>query len=132
MSRALIILDGNAAKAKATSWIAQAPVGTRVEFKRAKRSLDQNAKMWASLTDIAEQVSWHGLKLTPDDWKLIFLDGLKREIRLVPNIDGDGFVNIGQSSSDLSKQEMADLIELISMFGAKHGVKFHDNAEKAA
>lgn len=132
MSRALLILDSSAARAKATNWIAQAPAGTRVEFKRAKRSLDQNAKMWACLTDIAEQVEWHGLRLTPDDWKLIFLDGLKREVRLVPNIDGNGFVNIGRSSSDLSKHEMADLIELISMFGAKHNVKFHDHQEAAA
>jgi hypothetical protein len=59
--------------------------------------------MWAMLTEVASQVDYHGTKLTPDDWKLIFLDGLKREMRIVPNLDGNGFVNLGRSSSDLSK-----------------------------
>jgi hypothetical protein len=84
------------------------------------------------LTEIAMQVTWHGQRLRPDDFKLIFLDALKREVRAVPNIDGNGFVNLGRSSSDLTKQEMSDLIEIIHAFGAKHGVKFQDDAEQAA
>ena len=67
---------------------------------------------------------WHGLRLTLDDWKLIFLDALKREVRMVPNIDGNGFVSLGRSSSDLSKEEMGDLLELIYAFGARHDVVF--------
>jgi hypothetical protein len=111
---------------KAAYWLAKAPFGTRLELKAPKRSTEQNAKMWACLTDLAEQVRWHGLKLTADDWKLILLDALKRETRIVPNIDGTGFVQLGRSSSDLSKAEMSDLIELIHAFGAQHGVAFHD------
>ena len=132
MSRATLILYGAADRAKATAWIAKAPKGTRLEFKASKRSLDQNSRMWAMLTDVATQLPWHGLKLTPDDWKLVFLDALKREVRLVPNIEGTGFVNIGRSSSDLSKDEMSQLIELISEFGARHSVKFHDTQKDAA
>jgi hypothetical protein len=71
--------------------------------KAPKRSLPQNDRMWAMLTDLAAQVKWHGLRLTADDWKLIFLDALKREVRMVPNLDGNGFVSLGRSSSDLSK-----------------------------
>jgi hypothetical protein len=51
-----------------------------VEFKAPKRSLPQNDRMWAMLTDVATQLPWHGIKLSPDDWKLIFLDALKREL----------------------------------------------------
>lgn len=83
------------------------------------------------LTDIARQVPWHGLVLKADAWKLIFLDALKREVVTVPNLDGTGFVNIGRSSSDLSKQEMSDLQELIAAFGVRHGVQFHDEARVA-
>jgi hypothetical protein len=104
---------------------------TRVEFKAPKRTLPQNARMWAMLTDIAEQVEWHGLKLSADDWKLIMLDGLKSELRLVPNLNGTGFVNLGRSSSDLTVAEMGDLMELIAAFGANRGVVFHDQ-ERAA
>lgn len=138
MSRALLVLCNDAFRAKAVDWIMKAPKDTRVEFKAPKRTLDQNSKLWASLTDVATQLAWHGVKLTPDDWKLVFLDGLKREMRLVPNIDGNGFVNLGRSSSDLSKGEMIELIELILAFGAQHGVVFHDpgdireNAGRAA
>lgn len=126
MSRHLIAINSTADRSRVAKYVAQAPFGTRVEFKAAKRSLDQNAKMWACLTDISAQVVWHGKRLTPDDWKLVFLDALKRELRIVPNIDGTGFVNLGRSSSDLSKAEMGDLIELIMMFGAQHDVQFHD------
>jgi hypothetical protein len=127
MGRATIILNSAEARAKAAAWIDRAPPNTRVEFKHAKRTLPQNDRMWAMLTDIAEQLSWHGVKLTPDDWKLVMLDALKREMRMVPNIDGNGFVNLGRSSSDLSKDEMTALIEIIAAFGAKHGVVFHDS-----
>ena len=88
--------------------------------------------MWAFLTEIAAQVKWHGMKLSAADYKLIFLDALHREVRAVPNLDGTGFVNLGRSSSDLSKEEMADLLALIEAWGAKHNVKFNDPAGAAA
>lgn len=131
MSRALLILANDAMRDKAVRWVRGLPKDTRIEFKAPRRSLPQNAKLWAMLSEVAAQVPWHGIKLQSDDWKLIFLDALKREVRMVPNIDGNGFVNLGRSSSDLSKSEMADLIELILMFGAKHGVKFADDARAA-
>lgn len=136
MSRALLILDGEFMRNKAIQWIKKSAPGTRVEFKAPKRTLDQNSKMWACLTDIATQLPWHGVKLTPDDWKLVFLDALKREkgsaIRIVPNTDNTGFVNLGSSSSDLSKDEMAELIELIHAFGAQHNVIFYEQEGRAA
>ena len=131
MSRATIILRREADRLRATTWVAKAPAGTRLEFKASKRTTPQNARLWAMLSDIATQLPWHGLKLRPDDWKLLFLDSLKRELRMVPNLDGTGFVNLGRSSSDLSKDEMSDLIELMLEFGARHGVKFNDASEAA-
>jgi hypothetical protein len=126
MSRAAIILNSRAERERVASWAAKLPSGTRVEFKQAKRTLPQNDRMWAMLTEVATQVQWHGKKLRPDDWKFLFMDALKREIRTVPNIDGTGFVDLGRSSSDLSKSEMGDLIELIYSFGAAHSVQFRE------
>jgi hypothetical protein len=127
MTRAILILSNDIVRSKAMERLRAAPAGSRVEFKSPKRTLPQNARMWAMLTDVAAQVQWHGLKLTADDWKLIFLGGLKAEMRIVPNLDGTGFVNLGRSSSDMGKAEMSDLIELIAAFGANHGVEFHDD-----
>ena len=126
MGRALVTLRNKADRERASRWIDKAPFGTRVEFKASKRSLPQNDRMWAMLTDVATQLKWSGISLTPDDWKLVFLDSLNRESRFVPNIDGTGFVNLGRSSADLSKEEMSELIELIFAFGAQHGVKFNE------
>lgn len=126
MSRALLILDSPVSRQRAASWVHKAPQGTRVEFKQSRRSTNQNSRLWAMLTDVATQLEWHGKRLRPDDWKLMFLDALKREVRVVPNLDGNGFVNLGRSSSDLSKAEMSDLQELIAAFGAQHGVQFHE------
>lgn len=125
MSRALITIRGAADRSRAIAWVSQAAPGTRVEFKQTKRSIPQNDRMWAMLTDVARQLPWHGQKLSPDDWKLIFLDALKGEVRSVPNIDGTGFVSL-RRSSDLSKDEMSNMIELIASFGVGHGVKFGD------
>lgn len=129
MGRALLILANEAVRSRAVSWVAKAPVGTRLTFQAPKRTLDQNARFWAMLTDVATQVPWHGVRLAADDWKLIFLAGLKAEMRIVPNLDGTGFVNLGRSSSDLSKAEMSDLMELIAAFGAEHGVIFNDGRD---
>ncbi len=126
MSRATLILSSPSERLRAARWVEQLPPMTRIEFKEPKRTIPQNDRMWAMLTDVSFQLPWHGIRLSPDDWKLIFLDALKRELRMVPNIDGTGFVNLGRSSSDLSKAEMTDLIELISAFGANHGVAFQD------
>jgi len=123
MSRALVTLYGAADRSRATNLIAQAPSGTRVEFKAHKRTIPQNDLMWSLLTDVARQLPWHGQRLTPDDWKLVFLDALKGEVRTVPNLDGNGFVSL-RRSSDLSKSEMSEMIDLIMCFGAEHGVEF--------
>ena len=132
MSRALIIIGSPNDRQRVGAWAQKAPFGTRVEFKAAKRSLPQNDRMWAMLTDVAQQLPWHGVKLRPDDWKLIFLEALKRELRMVPNLDGTGFVNLGRSSSDLSKEEMSNLMELIAAFGAQHGVVFKEPEREVA
>jgi hypothetical protein len=126
MSRALISICSNADRDRATKWVAQAPAGTRIEFKAAKRTTDQNSRMWAMLTDVATQKEHAGRKYTPDQWKILFMHACGREVQFIPALDNSTFIPWGQSSSDLSKQEMTDLIECIFAWGAEHGVVFHD------
>ncbi len=93
-----------------------------VEVKERTRSLEQNARLWAMLTDISRQVDWYGKKLTPDAWKCVFSVSLKKQ-DVVPGLHGD-FVVIGQSTSKMTVREMTDLMELMSAFGADKGVRF--------
>ena len=106
-------------------WVQRAPNGFRVEIKEPKRSTDQNAKMWACLSDIAAQKTHHGVRLSPEDWKILFMSALKQEVRMVPNLEGNGLVTLGRSTSDLSKAEFSDLLEIIHAWGAANGVVFH-------
>jgi len=96
------------------------------EIKKKTRSLEQNAKMWAMLAEVCDQVNWYGNKLTSDEWKDVFSASLKSQ-KVVPGIDG-GFVVCGQRTSKMTKSEMAELIELMMAFGAERGVKFSDIA----
>src|SRR5688572_3877585 len=111
MPRALIVVRGAADRDRAAAWSRKAPSGTRIEFKGSKRSLPQNDKMWAMLTDIAQQKEHAGRRYTPDQWKVLFLHACGREVQFIPSLDGATFIPWGQSSSDLSKEEMSELIE---------------------
>lgn len=128
MSRALVILDSRFQRQKAADWCWALKDGTRVEFKAPKRSDDQNAKMWVLLSEVASQVDHMGKRYTPDEWKILFMHACGREVKFLPGLDGKTFVPWGQSSSDLSKQEMSDLIEFIHAWGAEHGVTFNEPA----
>lgn len=125
MTRAVIIIRNNDDREKAAGWCRKAPAGTRVEWKAARRSNEQSSKMWAMLTEIAEQVDWYGQKLSPEDFKDIFTAALRRA-RVVPGLDRGSFVPLGMRTSDMTRQEMSDLLELIAAFGAERGVKFRD------
>ena len=91
-------------------------------IKRATRSTQQNARLWAMLGEISEQVEWYGRKLTPEEWKHVFTAALAKQ-DVVPGIDG-GFVMLGKSTSQMSKAEMSDLQTLMEAFGAERGVRF--------
>ena len=78
--------------------------------------------MWANLEDIAQQVTWYGVKLTKDEWKDVLTAALKKQ-KVVPGIEG-GFVVIGARTSKMTVAEMTELIELSTAFGTQQGVKF--------
>lgn len=117
------------ARANAIVAVQQAPEGYCVEVKPKTRTLEQNARLWALLTDVSHQVDWYGRKLTPEDWKHVFSAALSKQ-DVVPGIDG-GFVVLGKSTSQMSKGEMAELQTLIEAFGAERGVNFQDDYASA-
>jgi hypothetical protein len=126
MGRALLVINADADRQKASHWVSKAPWGTRIEFKASKRSLPQNDRLWAMLTDVQTHMKPLGRDYPTEDWKLLFMQAWGKEIRLLPSLDNRSIVPVGQSSSDLSKQEMTDLIEFIYAWGAENGVVFHE------
>ncbi len=98
-----------------------------LEVRKETRSLKQNARLWAMLTEISQQVVWYGRKLSPDDWKHVLSASLKKQ-DVVPGIDG-GFVVLGLSTSKMTIAEMCDLQTLMEAFGAQQGVKFSEHID---
>lgn len=118
-----IILAHDTARRLAANMCMGVPQGYHMWIKPPTRSLEQNARLWALLTELSEQVVWHGRKLDSESWKHIFSSSLKK-MDVVPNLEGTGFVALGLSTSKMSIREMADMQTLIEAFGAQHGVEF--------
>ena len=112
------------ARQRALEALQDAPDGYVVTIHEPTRNLEQNAALWAALSDISKQVEWYGQRLTPDEWKDVFTASLKRQ-KVVPGLDG-GFVVCGLSTSKMGKSEFSQLLDIAYAFGAEKEVKFHD------
>lgn len=126
-----LAITGEAARKAICRHVLAAPESYIVEIKPATRSLEQNAALWAALSDIANQTEWHGIKLSAEEWKDLLSAGLVKS-KVVPNITGDGFVILGQRTSKMTKRQMGDLLDLVYAFGTEHGVKFSEPDRWAA
>lgn len=123
VDRVAFTLRTPADRAKAVRLVNGVSAGSRFEVKAPRRSNDQNALMWLKLSAISKQVDWYGEKLSDYDWKDMFSATL-RKARVVPGLDGTGFVVLGLRTSDMSKEEFSNLLELIDAFAAEKGVSF--------
>lgn len=125
-----IILNGPMSRRKAHQLIDVAPDGFVHNISAPKRTDDQNAKMWAMLSDIS-RAKPQGREYPPEIWKSLFMAEAGFKPRFEPSLDGKGVVPIGYKSSRLKKAEFSDLIEAIYAYGADHGVKWSDEREMA-
>lgn len=74
----------------------------------------------AACGDLSEQISWHGFKLSKDDWRHL-VSGTIKGWRMMPAIDrgegAAGFIMLGGSSMDLSKEQCIDAITQVFVIG---------------
>ncbi len=127
-----IRLNSETHRAFVASLVLSTPVGHFISITPPTRGLKQNDAIHGKLRDIAEQVEWHGRKLTVDIWKRLCMAAWLREEGeapdLVPALDGNGFDVIYNHTSKLTIAQASRFLEWISAFGAEHGVKFNDQA----
>jgi len=112
--------------------VAELPKFSRIEIKGPKRTLPQNDKMWAMLTEFADQATWAGKKRSTADWKDLLTAAVKVAgggVEVVPGLEG-GIMVLGLHTSDLSAAEMGDLISYMESKGLELGVEF-DSGEGA-
>lgn len=111
------------ARRNAANAVMQAEDGFIVEIKPRTRSSDQNAMLHALFGEVAKVAQWHGRKLTPTQWKVLFISGhamaTGRGADMIPGLEGE-FVNIRESSAQMSVARMTSLIEYINAWMAEN------------
>ncbi len=123
MAGQTVLLTGHAQRANAHLLIDTAPDGAVVNVREATRNADQNAKMWAMLSDIS-RAKPEGRNWTTDTWKAAFMHSLGHQVQFCEGLDNSGPFPVGFKSSRLSKSQMADLITVIAEYGDRHGVRW--------
>lgn len=125
--RKYFILAHDVARSNAKIAVAEAPEGYAVEIKPITRSLAQNAKLHALLTDIAKALEWAGAKRDVETWKRLltaaWLRARGEPIEMLPALDGHGVDIVFRRTSELSVNEMIELIEYIQAWAVDKGIE---------
>ena len=125
MSRLTIILSSAYNRARAKALIDRSPPGAVVTFEEARRTLAQNDKMHAMLTDLA-LAKPDGRSMPVHKWKALAMDMAGCKPEWERSLDGESMVCVGYKSSRLSKAQMGDVITAIQAYAADHGVHLKD------
>jgi hypothetical protein len=116
-----VVLVGERQREFAHKLVSQAPVGFVVTVKPQTRSGEQNALMWALLTEISKAKP-HGREATPESWKLLFMHACGHACQFELGLNNQPFP-VGFRSSQLTKEQMSDLIEYIHAYAAEAGLE---------
>ena len=119
-----IILRGPEQRERAKRLIDVAPDNAVVKVRPESRSLDQNARFWAMLSDIS-MAKPGGRVMTPERWKAAIMQSFGHAVQFENDLDGRPFP-IGHSSSKLTKAQMGELMEFMAAHFTPLGVKWSD------
>jgi hypothetical protein len=124
--RKYFILAHDTARANAKTAISESPDGYAVEIKPITRSFAQNAKLHALITDIAKTLEWAGAKRDVETWKRLltaaWLRARGEPIEMLPALDGHGVDIVFRRTSELTVNEMIELIEYIQSWAVGNGI----------
>jgi hypothetical protein len=105
----------------------------RITIGEPKRTLDENAKLHAMLSEVADQVEWAGKKRDVEVWKRLMVSAWCRArgepVEILPALDGHGIDIVPVRTSKLNKRDCAELIEFVYAWGADNDVRFTEVAE---
>ena len=128
MEKQVFQLSHVVARRNAAQAVMSAPDGFRVEIKPRTRSTDQNALLHALFGEVAKRATWGGRKMTAAQWKVLFISGHAQATGLgsdmVPGLEGE-FVNVRESSAQMSVARMTSLIEYILAWCAENEIDTH-------
>lgn len=127
----VVTLRSDVQRAYACRLIMEAQDDSVVSIRGPGRTLEQNARMWAMLTELSKAEP-RGLKYTPDEWKTLCMAACGWECQFLPGLlDGRPFP-VGFRSSRMSKREMSALIDWIFAYGTENGVLWSEPMPEGA
>jgi len=111
------------ARQRARDAISQAPENYVVTIKPPTRSLDQNAALWALLTEFSERLEWpvngRMVKMTPVEWKDVLTAAFRQETaRLAMGLTG-GVVMLGSRTSKMDKRTFGEFLDFAQAVAAE-------------
>lgn len=119
----IFILAHATARHRAVAAVAEAPEGHVITIAEPTRSLAANALLHSLLGEIAERVQWAGKLRSIEVWKRLttaaWLRARGESIEVLPALDGHGVDLVYAPTSQLSKAEMAELIDFVSAWWAE-------------
>lgn len=130
------ILAHQTARLRAAAYVAdEAPAGFVVTVQEPTRNLEQNARFHAMCGDVAKSgVKWAGKTRTMAQWKVLLVSAhataTNEGSEIIPGIEGE-FVNIRESTAQMSVKRSASLIDYTRHFGDSQGVEWNEVAEVA-
>lgn len=100
-----------------------------VKIQPMTRSLEQNSKLHALLSDISKNATWNGEKLDVYAWKNLLVSAHSIATggpsKIVRGIEGE-LVNIRERTSKMSSGRLSSLIDYILAFCAGNGIEIKD------
>lgn len=115
-----VILHSESQRSFAKQMIDRAPMDAVLTIRAATRSSDQNALLWALLSDVS-RAKPEGRCHTAEVWKNLFMHACGHAVQFETGLDGKPFP-VGFRSSRLTKAQFSDLIEFIYSWCAEKGV----------
>jgi hypothetical protein len=95
------------------------------------RTAEQNEKYHAMIGEIAKQAQHLGAKWDAKDWKRLLVQKFCKDYkmaggRIIPNLDGDGIVQLDFQTRKFTKEQGSQFIEWLHAWGAEHGIVFKE------
>lgn len=136
MDKKQFFLRSNQVRLNCIEFIKELPTDDKkplvVKIQPMTRSLEQNSKLHALLSDISKQCEFNGEKRDIDTWKMIMVSAHKiatgGKAEMVIGLE-DEVINLRESTAQMSVQRLASLIEYTTAWGVENGVKFNDKWE---
>jgi hypothetical protein len=95
------------------------------------KTREQEQKYHAMIGEIAKQAQHLGATWDSDDWKRLLVQKFCKDYalvggRIIPNLDGDGIVQLDFQTRKFTKEQGSQFIEWLHAWGAEHEIVFKE------